>query len=55
MFVEGRGRRDECKNQEDQQNIILNNQRTISLTSDEEMRMHRAPTVNNSSSDECNK
>ena len=44
----------ECQNQEDQENIILNNQRTISPTSDEERRYGCRFSDNNSSSDECN-
>ena len=43
----------EHQNQEDQRNIILNNQPTISPTSDEEMRHSWRSRDDNSSSDEC--
>ena len=41
------------QNQDDQQNIILNNQRIISHKSDEDIRHAHKFSDDNSSSDEC--
>ena len=45
----------ERENEEDKQNIILNNQSTISPTCDEQKRHAWSFSDNNSASDECNK